>query len=181
VDPVRPLIDFLRSVAAEPAEHDAFRRDPEGYLASHGYEGIHRDDATDAMSLVADTLPPATAARLVTAEEPGRALDLAPGLAPGLDAGAGDEGVPDAAWGLAGDDSFGLGDLDDHPLDDLSSGHHGLGFDQETLDDVVLEDLRLHDAAAPGNELATDADRQPDVEDDTSLPWSDTDLDIGAF
>ena len=188
MSPVRPLIDFLRSVAVQPGEHEAFRRDPEGYLASHGYEGIHRDDANDAMSLVADTLPPVMAARLVRNDE--APLDLVTGfdLERDLDDMAGDDGDQQAAGSGGGEDGggFGLAAIDDHELDSLSPRHHEI--DDVTLDDLVLDDVAIDDVVldnAPLDDLDVDA---PDT---GALPWpeagpspagwSGPDLDIGAF
>ncbi|MDP9419748.1 MAG: hypothetical protein M3P53_06325 [Actinomycetota bacterium] len=197
--PVRPLIDFLRSVAAQPAEHGAFRRDPEGYLASHGYEGIHRDDATDAMSLVADTLPAAVAARLIAEDRAPLELVTGAELERDLDDVANDGVGREAPWAFEGEDGvgFGLAGLDDQQLDDPSFGHQDLddpGLDDRTIDQVTLDDLALDDLELDDVALDHGPDDDVDIDDisgpgslplpeggESSSTWYGTDLDIGAF
>lgn len=176
VAPARTLIDFLRSVAAEPAEHAAFRHDPEGYLSNHGYEGIHRDDALDAMSLVADTLPPAVAARLAA---DGNGLDpIAPGPEPGPLARG-----PEPSF----DDDFGMpppseqhhaeadfDDADDLALDDLALSHPPEP-EVDMVESMNLDDLTFDGAAADGGMAALAFGAEDD--DESGQP----DLDIGAF
>ena len=97
-----PLIDFLAGVLTDPAELAAFRRAPATFLAQNGYEGIDDDDAVEALSLVADTMPPAVAAGLTHVPEvsPGDRMDarydvgegfdeaLEPGVGPAVVAGS---------------------------------------------------------------------------------------------
>ncbi|MBW3641642.1 MAG: hypothetical protein KY447_01855 [Actinobacteria bacterium] len=187
MSPVRPLIDFLRSVATEPSEYQAFRRDPEGYLSANGYEGIHRDDATDAMLLVADTLPPAMAARLVAGDaplDPGGDLDLERELDGVVDHGAGWQPSSAAEGDL--DDRFGADDLDGLDLDDVDAPvlDEGTAFDDDPALDVVTgDDVALDESAVEGIEAeALDAHLFEDLDADPSpSAWSGPDLDVGAF
>lgn len=177
--PVRTLIDFLRSVAADPAEHAAFRHDPEGYLSAQGYEGIHGDDALDAMSLVADTLPPAVAARLAA---DANGLDpivfdpehdpIASSPEPSFDD---DFGLPSPTEQHVGEPRF--DDADELALDDLPLGHSEPELD--TVATSNLDDLTFDGASAGGgvDALAFEAEAEAEGEDGGSQP----DLDIGAF
>ena len=182
---MRPLIDFLRSVATEPSEHQAFRRDPEGYLSANGYEGIHRDDATDAMLLVADTLPPAMAARLVASDAPlGGDLDLERELDGVVDHDTGWQPASAAEGDL--DDRFGAGDLDGPGLDDVDAPVlEGTAFDDDdaALDVVTGDDVALDESATEGIETeALDAHLFEDLDAEASpSAWSGPDLDVGAF
>lgn len=184
---MRPLIDFLRSVATEPSEHQAFRRDPEGYLSANGYEGIHRDDATDAMLLVADTLPPALAARLVAGDtplDPGGDMDLERELDGVVDHGTGWQPASAAEGDL--DDHFGADDLDGLGLDDADAPVlEGTAFDDDdaALDVVTGDDVALDESAIEGIETeALGAHLFEDLDADASRSaWSGPDLDVGAF
>lgn len=97
--PVPPLIDFLAGVLTDPGELASFRRAPATFLAEHGYEGIDDDDATEALSLVADTMPPAVAAGLTHISEvsPGERMDALYDVREGFDEAVG-PGVEQAVF-----------------------------------------------------------------------------------
>lgn len=88
---MRPLIDFLSGVLSRPDELAAFREAPAGFLALHGYEGIDDEDAVEALSLVADTMPAAVAAGLVSEDD----WSAADRMGPSHDVRAGFDDLPD--------------------------------------------------------------------------------------
>lgn len=57
----KSLLEVLRTVALDADEQSAFQADPSGYLGEHGYEDVPADDLTEAVGLMADTLPPEAA------------------------------------------------------------------------------------------------------------------------
>lgn len=54
----KSLLEVLRTVALDADEQSAFEADPGGYLGQHGYDDVPVDDLTEAVGLMADTLPP---------------------------------------------------------------------------------------------------------------------------
>lgn len=125
----KPLLDVLREVVLDPAKQAAFSGDPSGYLAEYGYEDVPADDVSEALSLVADTLPP-EAAQAVAAAAP-----VAP-ASPADELGdLGDDLGTDLEGDLEGDafgdvtpdfDAFAAGTADPD-LDDDLDGDFGTG------------------------------------------------------
>lgn len=61
----KSLLEILRQVAVDPAEQAALAETGAGpYLARHGFPDVEVDDVREAVSLVADTLPPEVAQAL---------------------------------------------------------------------------------------------------------------------
>jgi hypothetical protein len=72
------LFVMLRGVLFDEAEQSAYRADPGGYLAAHGYDGLDHDDVAEAMTLLADSLPADQAAMLTSGAEGGFGSPAAP-------------------------------------------------------------------------------------------------------
>jgi hypothetical protein len=170
VPAVPPLIDFLATVLTDPAELAAFRHAPAGFLAQHGYEGIDDEDAVEALSLVADTLPPPVAAsftrvadRTAADERMDALYDVREGFDEPVDPVSGDSlthavqapddpGEPDLS-SFSGSylESWGLSEPEDSGPDPAEDGmgaayhlvHPASGL--EELDDGVARDADLHD------------------------------------
>jgi hypothetical protein len=184
----KPLLDVLREVVLDPAKQAAFGDDPSAYLAQYGYEDVPADDVSEAMSLVADTLPP-EAAQAVAAATPvapaSPADDLGGDLeteafgdvTPDFDAFAAGAGSPDPDDDLDAD--FGTGEVatvgdgyDDGAFgegSDVGTGFPG-GYDDTPLDpdDIVLDDGAV-------------ADELPGGYDDTPLDPDDIVLEDGGL
>jgi hypothetical protein len=62
-----PLLDVLRGLILEPEAQADFRADPSGYMQRFGYDDVPEDDLSEAVGLVADTLPPDVAHAVNTA------------------------------------------------------------------------------------------------------------------
>jgi hypothetical protein len=72
------LFVMLRGVLFDEAEQSAYRADPGGYLAAHGYDGLDHDDVAEAMTLLADSLPADQAAMLTSGADGGFGSPAAP-------------------------------------------------------------------------------------------------------
>jgi hypothetical protein len=151
------LFVMLRGVLFDESEQSAYLADPSGYLAAHGYDELDHDDVSEAMTLLADSLPADQAALLTssgdaagfgaTATAPAPPSDLAPvdqavhtinhfvdtvREAPDAGLGGTDPGPGDLA---ALDDAGAAGGLAHDPsaaFDDL-----GAGFDDLDAGDVA--------------------------------------------
>ena len=195
----KPLLDVLREVVLDPAKQAAFSGDPSGYLAEYGYEDVPADDVSEALSLVADTLPPeaaqavAAAAPLAPASPADELGDMGGHL--GADPGSDPEG--DAFGEVTQDfDAFAAGadgsDLDDDLDGDFGTGEVaavGDGYDDGAFgegsevgsgyavaDDGVLHDGSLDDGLDDGVDLPDDP---PDGYDDSPLDPDHVVLDDG--
>lgn len=117
----QPLLGVLRGLILDDGAQAEFTADPSGYMQRAGYDDISEDDLGEAVSLVADTLPPDVAHAVTTAAAP-------PDGADGADAG--DGGL--AMLGrLAEIDADGVAPLEvPEPVDDYSPDD-GLGWQVE--------------------------------------------------
>lgn len=118
----QPLLGVLRGLILDDGAQAEFNADPSGYMQRAGYDDISEDDLSEAVSLVADTLPPDVAHAVTTAAAPPEGAD-------GADAG-GDGGL--ALLGrLAEIDSDDVAPLEvPEPVDDYSPDD-GLGWGVE--------------------------------------------------
>lgn len=66
MSPDKSLFSLLKDLATDAGEQAAYRGDPSGYLADHGFDDVDEADLAEAMSLVAETLPAPTAAALTS-------------------------------------------------------------------------------------------------------------------
>ena len=188
----KPLLDVLREVVLDPAKQAAFGDDPAAYLAEYGYEDVPADDVSEALSLVADTLPP-EAAQAVTAAAPVAPPSPADDLGGELegdafgdvtqdfDAFAAGATDPDLDDDLEGD--FGTGEVAavDDGYDDgafgegseVGTGYPG-GYDDTPVDpdDIVLEDVTLPDEH-PGGYDDTPLDPDDVTLEDTDSSGAD--------
>jgi hypothetical protein len=64
------LFEMLRGILFDEGERAVYQTDPPGYLASHGYDELDHQDVSEAVTLMAETLPPDQAARLTTSSDP---------------------------------------------------------------------------------------------------------------
>lgn len=78
----QPLLGVLRGLILDDGAQAEFTADPSGYMQRAGYDDISEDDLSEAVSLVADTLPPDVAHAVTTAAAPPEGTD-------GADAGDG--------------------------------------------------------------------------------------------
>jgi hypothetical protein len=117
----QPLLGVLRGLILDDGAQAEFTADPSGYMQRAGYDDISEDDLGEAVSLVADTLPPDVAHAVTTAAAPPEGAD-------GADAG--DGGL--AMLGrLAEIDADGVTPLEvPEPVDDYSPDD-GLGWQVE--------------------------------------------------
>ena len=155
------LLDVLRGVMLDPAEQAAYNADPRAYLAQFGFGDVDPADLSEAVGLVADTLPPDQAQAALSSTVTGTDssfgdvtadFDAEPGGAPAAPAGGDDPGPagdePTVDDDVGGDDvtalSFGEGgDLDDDTFEDAAAdgsdlGGHGLG---DVGDDHAAHDV----------------------------------------
>ena len=54
----QPLLGVLRGLILDDGAQAEFTADPSGYMQRAGYDDISEEDLSEAVSLVADTLPP---------------------------------------------------------------------------------------------------------------------------
>jgi hypothetical protein len=152
------LFVMLRGVLFDESEQTAYRADPTGYLSAHGYDELDHDDVSEAMTLLADSLPADQAALLSStgdatgfggsAVAPAPPSDLAPvdqavhtinhfvdtvREAPDAGLGGTDPGPGDLAL-LDDAGAVGLADDPSAAFDDL-----GVGFDDLVPGDVSGE------------------------------------------
>jgi hypothetical protein len=66
----QPLLGVLRGLILDEGEQAEFTADPSGYMQRAGYDDISEEDLGEAVSLVADTLPPDVAHAVNTAAAP---------------------------------------------------------------------------------------------------------------
>jgi hypothetical protein len=66
----QPLLGVLRGLILDDGEQAEFNADPSGYMQRAGYDDISEEDLGEAVSLVADTLPPDVAHAVNTAAAP---------------------------------------------------------------------------------------------------------------
>jgi hypothetical protein len=62
-----PLLDVLRDLILDPQAQAALAANPHGYMQRFGYDDVNEADLAEAVSLVADTLPPHVAQAVTTA------------------------------------------------------------------------------------------------------------------
>jgi hypothetical protein len=129
----QPLLGVLRGLILDDGAQAEFTADPSGYMQRAGYDDISEEDLGEAVSLVADTLPPDVAHAVTTAatppdgvEDDGGALGMLGRLAE-IDS---DEitplEVPEPMADYAPDDGLGWGAEDDSAS---SFGDVDQGFD----------------------------------------------------
>ncbi|KAA0235079.1 MAG: hypothetical protein JJLCMIEE_01498 [Acidimicrobiales bacterium] len=58
----KSLLELLSDLAADPVEQASYNQDPASYLDNHGFGDVTGQEIAEAMSLVAETLPPSAAA-----------------------------------------------------------------------------------------------------------------------
>jgi hypothetical protein len=80
----QPLLGVLRGLILDDGAQAEFTADPSGYMQRAGYDDMSEDDLSEAVSLVADTLPPDVAHAVTTAAAPPEGAE---------GAGAGDGGL----------------------------------------------------------------------------------------
>jgi hypothetical protein len=66
----QPLLGVLRGLILDDGAQADFTADPSGYMQRAGYDDISEEDLSEAVSLVADTLPPDVAHAVTTAAAP---------------------------------------------------------------------------------------------------------------
>lgn len=199
------LLDVLRGVMLDPAEQAAYNADPRAYLAQFGFGDVDPADLSEAVGLVADTLPPDQAQAALSSTVTGADSSFGDVTAdfdaepPGEPPAPAAPGEPFAAE-PAGDDggeatslSFGRGgDVDDPTFDeapdegpalDATACDDGLAGVElaEGPDDGGLDDPlgQLHDEPA-GLHADDELDDLDDLDDDLASGDPD-DFDIGSF
>ena len=80
----QPLLGVLRGLILDDGAQADFTADPSGYMQRAGYDDMSEDDLSEAVSLVADTLPPDVAHAVTTAAAPPRAGPRGDGGALGM-------------------------------------------------------------------------------------------------
>src|SRR5690606_7699299 len=158
------LLDVLRGVMLDPAEQAAYNADPRAYLAQFGFGDVDPADLSEAVGLVADTLPPDQAQAALSSTVTGTDssfgdvtadFDAEPGGAPAAPAGGDDPGP-------AGDEPTVDDDVGGDDVTALSFGEGG-DLDDDTFEDAADDgaDLGGHDLADVGQDHAAH-----DVDDD---------------
>ena len=66
----QPLLGVLRGLILDDGAQAEFTADPSGYMQRAGYDDISEEDLSEAVSAVADTLPPDVAHAVSTAAAP---------------------------------------------------------------------------------------------------------------
>jgi hypothetical protein len=184
----QPLLGVLRGLILDGEEQASYNADPSGYMQRAGYDDMSADDLGEAVSLVADTLPPDVAHAVTTAAATpeGAEGDGAAGIldrlasidaddVPPLDVPPPVELAPDEvedADAYAGDDATAFGDTDlddglDEPGADGAAGDAGDepadraegGRDDDTDD----TDADGADGAGPGDTYDTGDDMDADA------------------
>lgn len=164
----QPLLGVLRGLILDDGAQAEFTADPSGYMQRAGYDDISEEDLSEAVSLVADTLPPDVAHAVSTAAAPpdgggddggalgmlGRLAEIDPGeIAPLEVPEPMSDYPPDdgLGWGVddGSPDSFGDIDQDfDEPLDpfaeegaepDLAPGEHVPLSEAHNVDDDPVD------------------------------------------
>lgn len=203
----KSLLEILRQVAVDPAEQAALAETGAGpYLARHGFPDVEVDDVREAVSLVADTLPPEVAQALAPVQS-----ELAPPAeraGPPQVAAFGDAAddldrvPPDPAGDAEGTTGFGTGAAEpeasltfgagadlgplardgvaDHPADPVAHGadEHGDGDGDaaDSTDHWIPEDH----ATASGSSLDPDGDLDGITGADVDAAASTGDIDEGG-
>ena len=172
MDTPASILEDTRGLIDDPAAKAAFAEDPDGFLASRGLDGFSGQELAEALSHVADALPPHQAAQLpdgeglaALGEAPDgptalfgeiAAVEPAPSEAADLDfgAGAGAEGEDVDPFATVGDEDP-AGEVD--ALFEASLEESSLEDDVDThVDDHLDGDLAEHLHGDVGGHEAAD-------------------------
>jgi hypothetical protein len=162
-----PLLDVLRDLILDPEAQAALAANPHGYMQRFGYDDVNDADLAEAVSLVADTLPPHVAQAVTTAAAPpdGAPDDGTVGMLERI-ATAGEGGFDDLAddgGDIGGDLVEGGSSLLDDPFGPSPSSFGEGGFDD--ADGLADEADALADDLVPGRGSSDDTG---DLADDGS-------------